>query len=164
MLYSQRNIGRTKEARQEYLVAKNSYFLAIKRAKKDHWNRFLEKEDPVSIYKAMAYTKDSRVDLIPTILGAESFKDKCLTFRRTLFPAPLVSPEPAWEDYREGSWEWPSLSRVELYNACSAKIKGKTPGPDGIPYEIIHYAYKAILDTFYSLYSALLNIGYHPKC
>jgi ribonuclease HI len=164
MMYSQRYIGRTKEARQEYLVAKNSYFLAIKRAKRDHWNSFLEKEDPVSIYKAMAYTKDSRVDLIPTILGAESFKDKCQTFRRVLFPTPPVSPEPSWEDYREGSWEWPSLSRVELRNACSAKIKGKTPGPDGISHEILRYAYRAIPDTFYSLYSALLNIGYHPKC
>ena len=44
------------------------------------------------------------------------------------------------------------------------KSKGKTPGLDGITQEIIHYAYQAILDTFYSLYSSLLDIGYHPRC
>ena len=56
------NIGRKSQnnpyLRQEYQTAKNQYFNAIKRAKTDHWNQFLEKEDPQSIFKAMAYTKD----------------------------------------------------------------------------------------------------------
>ena len=137
MLRKQRNIGQSRESRQDYLQAKNTYFLGIKRAKKEHWNTFLEREDPVSIYKAMAYTKDTRVEPIPPILGAESFRDKCKAFRRTLFPTPPVSPEPTWDGYREGTWDWPSLSRIELQNACSTKTKGKTPGPDGITYKII---------------------------
>ena len=45
----------------------------IKQAKKDHWNQFLEKEDPKSIFKAMSYTKASRVDKIPNILGKTTF-------------------------------------------------------------------------------------------
>ena len=43
---------------REYQTAKNSYYNAIKRAKVDHWNQFLTKEDPASIFKAMSYTKD----------------------------------------------------------------------------------------------------------
>jgi hypothetical protein len=34
-------------------------------------------------------------------------------------------------------WKWPSLTKGELENACSTKIKGKTPGPDFITQEII---------------------------
>jgi hypothetical protein len=56
------------------------------------------------------------------------------------------------------------LSIVELQNACSTKIKGKTPGPDQITQDIILQAYKAIPDVFYKLYSSLLDTGYHPKC
>jgi hypothetical protein len=36
----------------------NIYFQAIKQAKRNHWNNFLEKEDPQSIFKALNYTKD----------------------------------------------------------------------------------------------------------
>jgi len=65
------NIGRKSQnnpyLRQEYQTAKNQYFNAIKRAKTDHWNQFLEKEDPQSIFKAMAYTKDIMVQPIPNI-------------------------------------------------------------------------------------------------
>ena len=43
---------------RKYQDAKNDYYNAIKRAKIDHWNQFLTKEDPKSIFKAMSYTKD----------------------------------------------------------------------------------------------------------
>jgi hypothetical protein len=52
---------------QPYLEARNAYFQAIKKAKRDHWNQFLEKEDSKSIFKAMAYTKDGKVERIPPI-------------------------------------------------------------------------------------------------
>ena len=44
-------------AKATYLKARNSYYQAIKKAKRDHWNSFLEKEDPKSIFRALAYTK-----------------------------------------------------------------------------------------------------------
>jgi hypothetical protein len=99
MLREQRNITRNPDFKQLYLAAKNSYFLAIKRAKRDHWNRFLEKEDLKSIYKAMAYTKDRQPEKLPPILGRESFQDKCDIFRKTLFPSPPQAPKPIWENY-----------------------------------------------------------------
>jgi hypothetical protein len=43
-------------------------------------------------------------------------------------------------------------------------VKGKTPGQDGITQEIIAQAYKAIPETFLTIYSRLLSQGYHPKC
>ena len=54
---------------------------------------------------------------------------------------------------------------MELADACSSsRVKGKTPGPDGITQEIIQRAYNAIPQTFQAVYGTLLTRGYHPRC
>jgi len=160
----------TAEAKSQYLIARNTYFLAIKRAKRDHWNCFLEKEDPKSIYKALAYTKDFKSNKIPGIRQdkgdlATTFKDKCEAFRAILFPSPPKSSKPNWTGYQSDNWQWPSLNADELaYCTSTLAAKGKAPGPDKINQEIVQQAYKASPKTFYRLYSMLLEIGHHPKC
>ena len=142
MLRNQRLIYSELGSKSDYLKAKNTYFLAIKKAKREHWNQFLTKEDPTSIYKAMSYTKDSQVGKLPSILRESDFKGKYKALKNTLFPTPPEAARPNWSRYRpSSSWKWPRLTVTELADACSAKIKGKTPGPDGITQEIILYAY-----------------------
>ncbi|XTI86238.1 hypothetical protein V2W45_1204521, partial [Cenococcum geophilum] len=51
--------------------ARNTYAAAIKRAKREHWNQFLEKEDPKIIFKAIKYTKNNRIRRIPNIKGKD---------------------------------------------------------------------------------------------
>ncbi len=71
------------ELKQAYTIAKNTYFNTIKLAKTEYWNNFLEKEDPKSIFKAMAYTKDLLIQPIPSIWNAstntleDTFTGKC---------------------------------------------------------------------------------------
>ena len=93
MLRKQHDLKRGLE-KLPYLQAKNSYFQAIKQAKRDHWNQFLEKGDPKSIFKAIAYTKDSRIEGIPNILGNSSFQGKAQALRTTLFPPPPTYSSP----------------------------------------------------------------------
>ena len=118
----------------------------------------------------MSYTKNIRAERTTPIKLNRStltaFKEKAEAFRSTLFPSPLLANKPNWDNYSANSrkWEWPILDKKELQNACSATIKGKTPGPDYITQEIITHAYKAIPTVFYTLYASLLDIGYHPKC
>jgi hypothetical protein len=87
------------ELKQQYTTAKNTYFNTIKAAKTGHWNAFLEKEDPKSIFKAMAYTKDLLKQPIPSIQNIatdtleDSFTGKCEAFRTTLFPDPPRAPD-----------------------------------------------------------------------
>ena len=69
--------------KRQYLLARNAYFEAIKKAKKDHWNRFLEGNSPQTIFRAMAYTKDLRISRIPGIQSRdgnvqETFQGKLL--------------------------------------------------------------------------------------
>ena len=173
MLRSQRAIAGEPSSPQAYLMARNTYFLAIKKAKQDHWNSFLEKEDPKSVFKAMAYTTDKRLEKTPPIRASpdegssleDSFLGKCKAFRNTLFPTPPSAPEPDWSNYTAATgWKWPSLSQVELERACSRQVKSSTPGPDSITQELISHAYTAIPDVFFQLYTRLLGLGYHPRC
>lgn len=169
MLAKLRVVSREASSKQDFLKARNSYFQAIKQAKRDHWNRFLEREDPQSIFKALAYTKDRQFERTQTIKSPsgtleESFKGKCLAFKKALFPPPPHAPTLTWDGYDTDNWDWPKLAEVEIENACSTKVKSTTPGPDGITQEIICQAYKACPEWFFKVYSCLVNAGYHPKC
>jgi hypothetical protein len=153
------------EAKTAYLLARNSYFQAIKGAKRDHWNSFLEKTDPKSIFRAMSYTKPLSQGLIPSIEGKETFDDKCKALRKTLFPKPPPDAIPIHIRRKQFKWDWEPVSIEELQQACSSTaVKGKAPGPDGITQEIIAKAFQAILDTFLKVYGLLVEKGYHPKC
>ena len=113
------------------IQARNVYFLAIKNAKRAHWNQFLEKEDSKSIFKALSYTRNKRIEKLPPIEGKELFQDKCNAFRNTLFPQPPIAPKPIWDNYNASEgWKWLVLDTSELASACLVKIKGKTLGPD----------------------------------
>ena len=111
-------------------------------AKRTHWNTFLTHNDSKSIFKAMSYTKNYRVERIPSIQSdgtglAETFQTKAEAFRTTLFPTPPATPAPSWDDYTASDvWDWPELTSTELEQACTAKLKGTTPGPDGITQDI----------------------------
>ena len=88
--------------KKDFLIARNTYARAIKDAKKRHWNSFLEQETPQSIYKAMAYTKDQKVEKIPPIHGEileKTFKGKCKAFRKALFPPPPTAELPSFLNY-----------------------------------------------------------------
>jgi len=153
--------------KKDFLIARNVYARAIKEAKKKHWNEFLEREDPKSIFKAMAYTKDLKVERIPPIQGDNletTFSGKCKAFRKALFPPPPVTEPPNFTRYQESYWEWPQLSITELELACSRKVKSSTPGPDAITQEIIAAAFQAFPDILFKAFSTLFNYGYHPQC
>ncbi|KAF1924969.1 uncharacterized protein M421DRAFT_32391, partial [Didymella exigua CBS 183.55] len=90
--------------KREYLIARNTRYSAVKIAKRDHWNQFLEREDPKSIFKAMAYTRTTYSQNIPAIQGLrgieESFQGKCSALRETLFPSPPASRPIEWDNYQ----------------------------------------------------------------
>ncbi len=157
------------ELKQQYTTAKNTYFNIIKAAKTGYQNTFLEKEDPKSIFKVIAYIKDLLKQPIPSIKNTATdtledlFIGKYEAFRTILFPDPLRAPDIDLLNYQQDEYQkWPKLSKTELENACTTKIKGKTPSPDLITQEIITHAYLAIPQTFYSIYSILINTGYYP--
>ena len=102
--------------------ARNTYFTSVKTAKKRHWNSFLENADSQTIFKALAYTKQTNRSLIPTIQGEDSFEGKCQALRQALFPNPPPAlPLPnRWASYIVNpAWSWGTLDPDELALACS---------------------------------------------
>ncbi|TVY22236.1 hypothetical protein LHYA1_G009113 [Lachnellula hyalina] len=122
-----RDINRAREASKR--AARNIYFQAIKTAKKDHWNQFLEKEDSKSIFKALAYMKLRRLEL-------------------TLFPPPPKTASPNWTLYTASEqWQWPKLALDEVN-----EIKSTSPGPDYITQTIITHLsllFETLVNTGY---------------
>jgi hypothetical protein len=96
----------------------------------------------------MKYTKDILYQPIPSILSSNSrnssnssnssnsnlkstFQEKYNIFRAELFLLPPNTEPISLINYRPSSkWEWPILSKIELEQVYTFKIKGKTPGPD----------------------------------
>ena len=118
----------------------------------------------------MFYTKISTTQPIPPIRSAnaleDSFDGKCSAFRQTLFAPPPHASSPDWDSYnpRTGIWEWPRLSRIELQEACSSKVKSKTPRPDNITQDMVIAAYHAEPHLFFRIFSLFFDFGYHPHC
>ena len=51
---------------------------------------------------------------------------QCSAFRDTLLPPPPSAPKPIWDNYRPlTKWDRPNLTKTELKNACSPKIRTK---------------------------------------
>ena len=154
-----------RQQNSDFKTLRNQYFSAIKLAKQQHWNNFLESEQPENIYKAFRYTKDSFTSTLPEIQGNVTFEAKANCLREGLFPQPPRTESPSWASYHYDAekWNWQKLQKDELNAACSAAaVKGKTPGPDCITQEIISHAYSAISDTFFLLFAELLENGYCP--
>ena len=120
--------------------------------KTKYQNKFLEKEDTQSIFKAMSYTKGISSQLIPSLYNLETkelestFQNKYNIFRSTLFLTPpsltSLNLKDLIEDlnYLQSSREkqdWPSVTQEEVKRACTSKIKGKTPSLDLITQDII---------------------------
>lgn len=117
----------------------------------------------------MSYTKPRVHASIPQIRAESkvlegSFKGKCSALRAGLFPPPPEAIPCNWEGYRPTTWDWPDLKSPELEYACSAQVKGTSPGPDAITQEIIIKAFNTSPEAFFKIYSTLFSYGYHPLC
>jgi len=53
------------------------------------------------------------------------------------------------------------ISDSEIKYAITSSSPKKAPGPDGITFEILYYAYIAIPNVFNRLFKNLLKNGYH---
>lgn len=155
--------------RNFYLATKKMFIASVSSAKSEHWNAFLTRESPDTIYKAFRYTSTSKTERIPAIKNSQGqlqtdFQGKCNALREGLFVPPPQTEAPDWSNYLPKNWEWPLLTKEELLFACTAAAKGSTPGPDTINAEIILKALNVCFDQMFFFYSTLFNIGYHPRC
>ena len=153
----------------QYKELRNPYFSAIKKAKADCWNQFLEGAEGKDIFKAFQYIKSRKVERIPILeygdKKAITFEQKCEAFMSTLFAKPPTSEDVSWENYQENpDWTWPKVTEDEIQQAIFTSSVAKAAGPDGIGFLILQKLFSVLKNHLVKLYKALIRTGYHSKC
>ena len=144
--------------------SRNTYFHAIRDAKRSDWQTFLSSAKGKDVFTAYKYTKPRRVERTPILnfqgQQAVDFQTKCNTFRKAMFPQPPEAP-PAPPISPGPTLEWPTVTTQEIATAIKTSAPNKAPGPDGMPFLLLQKAYQAAPGLFNILYPRLVQHGYH---
>jgi hypothetical protein len=81
-----------------------------------------------------------------------------------MFPNPPQTSPVELESDNNSTKPWFSVISEEIKKAIMTSSTKKAPGPDGLSFLIIQHAYQAIPELFHTVYSVLINQGYHPIC
>jgi len=158
---------RGSEEWRSFQQARNTYFHSIRQAKKTDWQAFLSSAGGKDVFTAYRYTKPRRVERTPILnfqgRQAVDFKTKCDTFRQAMFPPPPEAP-PVPPVNPGPTLEWPTVTTEEIASAIRTSAPNKAPGPDGLPFLLLHKAYQAAPEIFNIIYPTLIESGYHPLC
>jgi hypothetical protein len=123
------------------------------------WKRHLYS---ISLHQA------AKIEKIPPIKHEDkvgvTFKDKCDIFLKAMFPNPPQTSPVELESDNNSTKPWFSVISEEIKKAIMTSSTKKAPGPDGLSFLIIQHAYQAIPELFHTVYSVLINQGYHPIC
>jgi len=132
---------------------RNTYFLEVKKAKKTHWDSYLEKAEGKEIFKALNYNRCYTSSIpalkdpsnIDTTKLSTTFEEKTTTLLTNLFPTPPSTRAPNWEGYiGSNRWGWSSITSQEVKRAIISSNTKKAPGYDGLSFLIIQKAYDII--------------------
>ena len=158
--------NRTPTLWKQFTTSRTQYFYAIRKAKQTSWTEFLQGAAGKEVFQAYKFTKPRRIEKLPSISQPEGglvmdFNSKCKAFITAMFlPPPITTAI----DISQIPGLWPQVIQKEIQQAIFTSSGKKAPGPDGISFTIIQEAYKAIPDLFYTVYSVLIENGYHPHC
>ena len=152
-------------------TARNKLADSIFKAKKEHWQNWLEEATEGDVWTAHKYIKappgDGGRTRIPTLNGkaddgstiiATTNQEKGELLAKTLFPPPPESSSvPANFVYPDPAEKWTPITREHLVEAIR-KLNGfKAPGPDGIA-NIVFKKCPILIDRLLYIFNATLQL------
>ena len=161
---------KTSRCQQEWRAfqqSRNTYFHAIRDAKRSDWHTVLSSAKGNDVFTANKYTKPRRVARTPILnfqgQQAIDFQTKCDTFHTAMFPTPpeahAAPPIPPALTPQS-----PAFTSAEIDYVIHISAPNKAPEPAGMPFLLLQKAHLAAPQLFIILYPALIQHGYHLLC
>ena len=164
-------------AHRDYRRHRNKYNDAVKYAKKDHWDEWLDHVDKSSIWAAHRFMKKGSSDggsaRIPTINAKDQDGNPTLLttnaqkgeeFFKTFFlpPGPPTEPPPDFE-YPPPKFEFRPITNAQIDAAIRSLKSFKVPGPDGVPNEVYKHSRELLTPILGRLFRATFRLRYYPE-
>ncbi|PSR72425.1 hypothetical protein PHLCEN_2v11706 [Hermanssonia centrifuga] len=160
----------------EYKRARNEYGESIRRAKKEHWEAFLEDIDGETIWNFSRYAASEHTDggktRIPQLQTkgthrrtrlSKSNEEKSKALHETFFPPPGdTPPDQDTEEIPDQKFEFKGITR-DLIREVIKKLKQyKAPGIDDFPNEVFIWCEDILVPILYYLFRATYELGFYP--
>ena len=134
----------------------------IRHAKRD-WLEGLITDPTTSIWDLAKWRNGCRSPWIPPINGSSDPGDMGKSFKERFFSFPKP-PEPmlTLPGIAEPKQPFYEVTRNKVEQALSGTSNKSAPGPSGIGYKLVKWAFAAHLEFILDIYTSALRLGHHP--
>ena len=149
-------------------TATNALRATILAAKRQWAQDFLDCTDPNNLWQAVRWTKRRHQSRIPPIMTdsgpSQTPSEMVEAFSSRFFSANRLPVSPSQPDDPDPLPPRPfeRISAEEIKAALSTSSNKSAPGPSGITYKLLKWAFEARPDRFVELFNAALTLGHHP--
>ncbi|PSR73744.1 hypothetical protein PHLCEN_2v10434 [Hermanssonia centrifuga] len=160
----------------EYKKARNEYGERIRKAKKEHWEAFLEDVDGESIWNFSSYAASEHTDggrtRIPQLRStgthgrtklSKSNDEKSKALHEAFFPHP--GNPPSNQDtaaYPEPAFEFKGITKDIIREVIKNLKRYKAPGIDDFPNEVFIWCEDLLTPILFLLFQASYELGIYP--
>ncbi|CDO75057.1 hypothetical protein BN946_scf184757.g12 [Trametes cinnabarina] len=158
----------------EYRRLRNRYTDAIRAAKKDHWQAWIDSVDGKTIWDANRFLRRGPTDggsaRIPPIKALDdngrpcilnSNADKGAEFHKTFFLPPSAAGVPEGP-FPKPRFSFRPITDEQVRQAIRSLRAFKAPGPDAIPNEVYKHCVDTVAPILASLFRATFTLSYYP--
>lgn len=155
---------------KEAVHAERVFKRTVAKTRNEHFASQLEEATNKDVFGYRKWTQGRREYPSPSFPRvnappAVTHEDKCDYLREALFPPPPDAHDamPDLTAAHPDDKPWTPVKRSQVRNAIFRPDPKKAPGPSGITFEALRWAWGIIEDDIFYLIAACVNNGYHPK-
>ena len=151
-------------------MASKAFSLTLAESRRSWANGFVHLQSTKNLWEAAKWRHGRRLTRIPPLRDPSSGEfvfrtDKIApVLSSRFFPTspPTVSPSQPDDPDPLPRRDWPPITSDEIQGALASTTNSSTPGPSGINYKLLKWAFEAQPGRFVDLYNACLEHGVHP--
>ena len=139
----------------------------IEKAKTLHWKQFLDEAGEGKLWKSATYMKPREAwGCIPTLRVGDNEltgnEEKAQAFLDSFFPE-MDKPQEGPPNQAPLELPWQPITELEIQRSLKAAKSSTAPDDDGLPTLVWKHLWKHLGPLITSIFTASINLGYHPK-